>query len=412
MKELIKFLKRYIIIINLFVSTFFLTSCTGGRELKTLGIVVATGIDIVDNKIVITNEIINPAMGAASKNATTQENTIFVQGIGNTIEDAIVDTILTFDRTPYFPHSHLIIFGEEFAKKGIGAYIDTLTRSNEQREQAFLLVAKGAKAYDVMGINSGMAQSPGRYLYDIIRQDIFNEETRTITINEFFKYYYRPHEEFILGIVKGVERPQISKNVPENKMDVLSVQGGAAFKDDRLIGYYTGEEMIGFNFLVDEVTNTSIQFESPDYLVDDARLRASKNNLSILRVFRSNTKNDIRVVDGKLHLFIDIVFRGSLREVTQGLDIAQPGVLSEIEKACADKVKTIIAKTLKKAQKEFKADSFSIGELVHRKYPELWKEVKDDWPVIFSDIDYTINVTANINDIGFTSTPPNILKGK
>lgn len=412
MKELNKLFKKLVLINILLIFTSFLTSCSGSRELNTLAIVISTGFDIEDGKVIMTNEVINPAAGGTSKNATAQEQTLFVQGYGDTISEAFINTTLTFDRELYLPHSHLVIFGEELAKNGIGPYLDILSRNNEQREKAYLLVAEGGKAYDVMGINSGIAQSPGRYIDEIIRHDMFNEETRTLTIDEFFRYFYRPHEEYIMGVIKPMEKPQISKNTPEKNFQVLNVQGGAAFKDNKLIGYYTGKEMIGFNFIVNELKNAMIKFESPDFLVDKNRLIASRDKYSAVQIFRSRTKNNVKLIDDKLHLFIDVKFRGVLKEVTQGLDISQPGVIDEMEKACANTAKSYIEMALLKGMKEFNADTFSIGELVHRKYPKLWKEIKDNWEEIFENLEYTINVSAHINDTGFTNTPPNIRKGK
>lgn len=412
MRELNKFFKKTIFIIIILIFSILFTSCSGGRELNTLGIVVATGLDIEDGKVIFTNEVINPASGQASKNSTTQERTLYVQGIGNTISEAILNTTLTFDRELYFPHSHIFIFGEEVARNGIGDFIDILSRNTEQREQAFLLVAEGSKAYDVMGVNSGISQSPGRYIHEIIRHDIFNEETRTLTITELFRYYFRPQEHYIMGVLKAIEKPQINKTIMENTINVLNIEGGAAFKNDKLVGYYSGKEMIGFNFIVNELKNAMIVFETPEYLVDKNRLVATTGKYSTVQIFRSKTQNDIKLIDGKLHLFIDVNFRGSLKENTQGLDISKSDVLNGMEKACAETAKSYIDMALIKGMKEFNTDTFSIGELVHRKYPELWKEIKDNWEEIFTDLEYTINVTAHINDVGFTNTPPNVRKGK
>lgn len=414
MKELNKVLRKTSLMISIFILTIYLSSCAGGRELDTLGIVISTGFDLEDGKIIITNEVVNPAAapGGSSSNSTVQEGTVFVQGIGNTISEAITNTTLTFDRILYFPHSHLVIFGEEFARRGIGDYVDILGRNNEQREKAFMLVAQGAKAYDVMGVNSGIAQSPGHYIHEIIREDIFNEETRSLTITEFFKYYYREHEGVIMGALEVVTKPQVNKQVSQASFQVLSVEGGAVFKGDKLVGYFTGDEMIGFNFLVNEIKKVNIEFESPEFLVDKDRVIGRTGKFSVVQIFRNTTKKDIKLIDGKLHLFIDVKFRGGLNENTQGIDISQPGILNEMEEACAKKAKEFIEIALNKAQKELKIDTFSIGELLHRKHPDIWKEIKYDWEEVFEDLEYTINVKAHINDTGFTNTPPNIRKGK
>lgn len=131
-----------------------------------------------------------------------------------------------------------------------------------------------------------------------------------------------------------------------------------------------------------------------------------------MQIFKSKTSQKLKLIDGNLHLFIDVKFRGILREVTQGLDISQPGVLKEMENSCVKVAKSYIEKALEKGMKEFESDTFGIGQLVHRQYPDLWKEIEDNWEEIFPNLDYTINVTACINDTGFTNTPPNIVEGR
>lgn len=399
-------------VFQLFIIIIFLTSCTGARELDTLGIVISTGVDLEDGKIVITNEVINPTTSVVGENGDMTESTEFVQGKGITVVDAIAQTLLTFDRQIFYPHNHLVIFGEEIARDGIGKYIDVLSRNTEQREMSYLLVAQGDKAYNVMGVNSGISNSPGKYMYKILKGQNFNGKTRTIAVNEFLRYYYRPKEGYIFGVVRVVEQPEINKMVANETRDILCVEGGAVFEDDKLIGYYTGDEMIGFNFLVNNLKSTDIVFEAPLNIEDTKAQIAKSGKYSVVKVFKNKTKLDMKLEQEKLHLYVDVKFRGTLIETTELLNLSDSKILKLLEEACAKKVEEIITKTLEKAQKEYELDSFSIGELVHRKYPKLWKEIGKDWKQVFPEIDYTVNVKVSIVDTGFTNTPPNLRKGK
>lgn len=410
MRSLIRIFKNISIAFVSFILLILLTSCAGAIELDTLGIVVSTGIDLEDGKIVVTNEVINPSMNS-QEGPVKEQGTTFVQGTGVTVIDALANTLITFDRQVYYAHNQLVIFGEEFAKQGIGQYIDLLSRGTEQREVAYLLVAKGKKAYDVMGINSGIANSPGKYMYDILKGELYNGQTRTLTINEFLKYYYRQSEGYIFGVVDVVQKPQINKMTSTNTLDVLCVDGGAIFEDDKLVGYYTGQEMIGFNILVNNLKSTNIVFEAPENPKDKKKKIATEGKYSVVKVFKSKTKLDIKLEGEELHLYVDVKIRGPLIETMQLLNLSDSKVLKTTEEACAKKVEENINITLNKAQKEFGIDSFSIGELVHRTYPKLWKEIENDWGEIFTNLDYTINVQVAIVDTGFTNTPPNARKG-
>lgn len=407
-----KIIRKIYIFTPILIILLLLTSCTGARELDTIGIVVSTGIDLEDGQIVITNEVINPALGHGGKNEDINENTKFVQGRGLTVVDAISQISLAFDRELYYPHNYLVIFGEEVAKEGIGKYIDVLSRNTEQREMAYLLVSQGDKAYDVMGINSGISTSPGNYMYEILKGENFKGKTRTIATNEFLRYYYRAQEGYIFGVVRVIEQPEINKMLTNKTIDVLCIEGGSVFEHDKLIGYYSGDEMIGFNFLVDNLKSTDIVFENPQYAEDTNAQIAEKGRYSVVKVFRSKTTLDIKLEEEKLHLYVDVKLRGTLVETTELLNLSDTKILKLVEDACAKKIEGIINKTLEKAQKEYALDSFSIGKLVHRKHPKLWKEIEKDWKEIFAEINYTVNVKASIVDTGFTNTPSNLRKGK
>lgn len=82
-----------------------------------------------------------------------------------------------------------------------------------------------------------------------------------------------------------------------------------------------------------------------------------------------------------------------------------------IEDACSNKVKEYISRTMDKAQKEFRVDTFGIDALFHSKYPEIWKEVSNEWETIFTDISYKVNVKTDIQRTGLIDVPTNIEKG-
>lgn len=398
-----------------------ITSCTESRELNELGIVISMGLDIEeDEKIIMTVEIINPTSSKLAAGLPAQKSSIFIQGIGDTVFEAGRNLTLQFDRRAYLPHNSVIVISEELARRGIGDIIDFISRDNEQRETAYLVVAKGSKAYEVMGINAGLSNSFAGYLTTMIENYQRNEKTRSLTVFEFFRYYYDLSTGPILGVVEKKDAMEISKEankqIPqepkEGNLDkyILDISGGAAFARDKMLGYYTAEEMIGFNFIVDEYEKGLIEFETPKKLSEDIPQIGRANKYLTLEVNRSETKKEIEILDGKINLKFNVNIRGALGESTAAIDIGNPEVIEVIENACSEKVKEIIQKTMEKAQKEFQYDSFSIGALMHSKYPEEWKKISADWHNIFTKISYTVDVKTEILRTGLIDTPGNIRK--
>lgn len=395
----------------LICSSLFLTSCKSSDEVNNLGIVVSVGFDLEGEEVIITNEVINP-MGISSANGSdTQETTEFVISRGKTIEEAIYNTSLTFDRKLYYPHAHTIILGEEVVKEGLDGYIDMLSRNNQIRETSLIIVAKDAKAYEIMGINSGLSNSPGRYLHQISEENVTTGKQRALDINRFFRYLYRKNEGYVLGVAEKINKKTVSPGGKVDNIEVLSAEGGAVLKGKSLVGYFTGEEMIGFNFIVNEFKEGTIAFETSEDVIEKSDIKDNNTkHYSSFKVFRSKTKRDIKLEKDKLHLYIDIKLRGTLKATQEEVDLNNPATIKTLEEGIEKTIKKATSNTLEKAKKEFGVDTFSIGELVHKNYPDLWREIEENWTEIFKDIDYTINVNAKINDVGFTNTTKGIRK--
>jgi spore germination protein KC len=406
--------KKIILIINILIISITLMSCTtGSRELDKLGIIMSTGIDLIDGKVLVTNEVMMPISKPSEDN--NSNHVIYLQHEGDTIFEAFRNATLTFDRRLLLSHNRVLIFGEEFAKRGVGDYINFFLYDAEPRETSYLLVAKGSKAYEVMGINEGLSDAPGKYLESLVDNNIHTSKTRSLTMNEYLKYYFQ-RKTPVLGVVEKQVKRIVNKERGQEEgyqRDVLNVEGGAAFYEDKLVGYYTGEEMMGFNFIIDEIKGGIIVFEVPDkYIAPDVKYQATKGKYTSLEIRSSSTKNEIKIIDGKIKLTINVNLKGAIGEETKGLRLIELDVKNAIEEACSNKVKEYISMVMDKAQKEFKVDSFGIDALFHRTYPELWKEVSDEWSSVFSEIEYTVNVNTNILRTGLIDIPINIDKGE
>lgn len=404
-------IKKIMSIIILTLILMVCTSCVGSRELNELGIITATALDIENEKIILTSEVV--VTPATEPGSPVEGKVIYVQSRGDTIFEAYRNATLEFDRKLYPSHNMIVVFGEEFAKRGIGDYIVDFLNDSEPRETLYMLVAKGDKAYNLLGINAGVGSTSGDYLKELVENFKYTSKTRSVTLYEYFRYFYK-NKTPVLGVVEDVEKIEIDKNKSKDSPSktVLNVTGGAVFKSDRLEGYYTGDEMIGFNFMTDEVKGGLIVFEVPEDKGDDKKLIATKGKFTTMEIISSRTKKDIEIVDGQIHLDINIRLKGTLGEETQGLKVTELDIKNAIQKSCSEKVEEYVKIIIDKAQKQFQIDNLDIKNLVYIKYPEVWKEISEDWDKdIFPDISYTVNVETNMVRTGLINIPPNLEKG-
>lgn len=400
--------KKMIVIVNMLLIVIILTSCVGSRELDELGFVLSTAIDIEDEMIVLTHEVMIPE-DSSSASSSGEPKAIYVQSTGETILEAIRNVTLEFDKKLFLAHNRVLIISDELARRGIGDFINFYIYDTEPRETEYIVVAKDAKAYEIIGISGGLSESPGRYLNDLIENHRFNSKTRSFTMGEYLKYFLEDLNP-VVAVVEHMKKQEIGGEDEKSTTDVLNVEGGAAFHGDKLIGYYDGDEMKGLNFIVNEFENGLIVVEAPDELIDKTRLVTEGENFLTVEVNSSITDREIDLIDGRIQLTINVKIMGTLIENTGGLDLDTKDIFNAVELLCSNRVKEYIHMAMDKAQKEFKTDSFSIGRLVHIEYPDLWREISDDWDSIFPDISYSVNANVDIIKTGLLTKPVNIRK--
>lgn len=404
--------KIFIIIYVLFIM-IVLSSCTGGREIKKIAIVTAIGLDKEEEDIILTCEVSNPLYNPETDGISSASQAVFyIYGKGKTLFEAIRDISLNFDRDLFFSHANVLILGEDLARQGIIKNLDYLLRAQEPRESIKIVIAKGAKANEIIRVRGNLDLSVGQYMSNLL--DKFDSNGKTININlaEYYRNYYDLDNEPVIGVVEKEEIREVGVNAEDEGpiKKVLNVGGGAVTKIDSLIGYFTPDEIFGFNFIVNDIKGGVITFINPEELNNDISIIGKEGKFTSLEILKSETKNEAKINDGKIHLDINVKLRVSLIEEETAVDLNDEQIIQILEDCSSNEVENIISKTLDKGQKEFKQDNFSIGEGIHKKNPRLWKEISEDWENIFPEMSYNINVETKIVKIGIINRPTNLRK--
>lgn len=171
-------------------------------------------------------------------------------------------------------------------------------------------------------------------------------------------------------------------------------------------------EMIGFNFIVNDIKGGLITFKTPNGLEEGKSVIGTEGKYTTVEILKSKTKNDIKIGNEKIHLNINVKLRVALHEEQKAIDLKNTDIINIIEDSCSKEVERLISRTLDKGQKEFGNDNFSIGVAVHQQYPEVWKEIAMEWDNIFPDIIYSVNVETDIVKTGIINVPSNLRRAK
>ncbi|WP_442870627.1 Ger(x)C family spore germination protein, partial [Clostridium sp. Cult3] len=225
-------MRKKILFINILVTiAIALTGCWNAMELNALGITLVLGLDFENDKVIVTAEIIEP-VPAKEKSVLGKGSAVtYVQGIGDNIFDAFRDITLKFDRRLYIAHNKIIIFGEGFLKGESANDIDILVRDHELRETVYFLIAKDAKAYEVMGVAAGLEEIPGNYILKLVENFRYNPKTVNVNLAEYLRHFYDMGRQPVLGIIERKEKKQINKleKFSKDSEYELSVIGAAVF---------------------------------------------------------------------------------------------------------------------------------------------------------------------------------------
>jgi len=389
--------KRLIILLVLFLLLITLTGCWNSREIKTLAIVQAIGIDLTENgEICLTFQILKPSAikapsGKEGGGGGGEEKAVWVlTSTGQTIFEALRNATKKSGRKLYLPFNKVIVIGEDAARYGVGELTEFLDRDHEARRLAYILIAKG-KAKDIIEASSEQEKIPAKGIENLIKATFATSQIPEMTINDFHKIHAsKTASPFAPGI------KTINKQIEDQVITVAELEDTAIFKKDKLIGWADKKETRGFLWILDKVKSGIINVDSPQ----------EENKKVSLEIISSSVRVEPEIRDGKLFITIKIKEKGNIGEQMSGnVDLTKPENFKELEKRQADVILSEINAALSKIQMEYGVDIFNFGQEFHRKYPNEWKELEKNWDEEIKNITVNVEVEAKLSLVGMSTYP-------
>jgi len=369
---------------------FILTGCWNRRELSTLSIVQAIGIDrLEDGQISLTVQILIPSAVKASATGEGGKAVSVLTSTGQTIFDAFRNATLEADRKLFLPFNKVIVIGEEAAQAGTTPLTDFLSRDHETRRLANVFIARG-KAKEILEAEHGQEKIPAKALENLAKGSGATSKIPKIEVHEFLKTLAsKTSDPFVPGI-KIVKKEEEGKEKKLLKLDETAI-----LKKDKLVGWFDVKETRGLLWILGKVKSGIIVVSSP---LDETKKVS-------LEITRASSKIKPEIVDGNLVITVQVNEEGNLGEQMSEVDLTKPDTFKELEKKQAAVIEDEINAALEKAQEEWGVDIFKFGEAVHRKFPGGWKELEKSWNEEFQDIEVKVVVEAKLRRIGMSTTP-------
>ncbi|WP_274653072.1 Ger(x)C family spore germination protein [Paenibacillus humicola] len=372
------------------------TGCWNRKELDTLSIVEAIGIDnLADDRVQVSFQIVKPGelkmsgnQGGVSGSSGEDRGVHIVKSSGETVFEAARNATFEADRKLFFSHNKVIVIGERTAERGFAPLVDFLDRDHEAREGSRLFIARGQKASAILEGIHEQEKVPADAIENLTRDYFVTSRIAEIKLVDFMKTIdSRTSAPYVPGIAAAERKDDVKKT--------LKIDGTAILKNDRLAGWFDGKETRGLLWVEGKVQSGVIIVKSPGSGVKKAALE----------ITRSRSRIESRLVNGRLTIEVQIKEEGNLGEQrSEWVNLTKPDTFKQLEKAQIAVIEGEVHSALTKAR-AWKTDIFKFGEAVHRKYPRYWRKAAPKWESIMPEIEVKVKVDAKLRRYGQRTYP-------
>lgn len=358
-----------------------LTGCWDSVELNRRAIVSGVAIDKGDSEaeryklsfqVIVAEEISGEKSRGISPVA-------LYTGTGRTMFEALADASRQTARFLSLGHVRVLVISEAFAREGIKDLLDVLERESDTRLNSLIFISKGQPAREIMSTMTVFSKIPANDLVEKLE-----------TTSKQFGYNFRMAvDDVIRGIqirgggpvingvyTRGEWTPSSGSNDSLKNIEprsILRVSSLAAFKDDKLKGWLTGDAALGTVLLHNRIKEFPVL------------LKQQEGRYLSFNIYQSQVSLTIESSDPEHPVFrVKITQQAALKEAPNPLDLTSPKVLEELsDRLIKESVKHIQAAI--NTAKELGSDYLGFGRAFQRKDPRGWKKVRDHWEDVFAN---------------------------
>lgn len=327
---------------------FVLAGCSM-QELDNKLILASIGIDKTnDNKIKLT-------MGLIDTRPTEQQEAKGVHiysCVGETIYDAARNAITKLGKQPIWPYIKIIVFGPSISKDDIFPYLDFFNRNNEVQPDPYIVFSE-EEAEKYVHLKVDFSAIPAVIMEQQLDQQNLVSYVPTVKLHQLTEMMLTQDKIGYCPIIRS--KKEGSKEIPK-------ILHTAVIKDAKWIGKLNKQESRGLLWVKNEVKGGILVIPSLE--------EKGKISLEILDKTKASIKP--KVSDGKIRrIDVKIASTVNIGEMMSHTAFTKKN-LATINKLAEKQIKIEIQSAIKQA-KEMEVDIFGFGEVIHQKYPTVWK---------------------------------------
>ena len=378
--------------ITIFIIILFtLSGCFNYKEINDYAIVSGISIDENKEKSVDKYKVGIQIMNAKKDEEIDSSLITFYEASGKTIYDALEKIMLDSPKELYLGHNEVIVISENLLKKENPLnYLDYFMRDPESEKDAVVMVSKEKDASSILKVITPLETLPSKNLRSTLSvADNFSGILTVVTIDEFISDLSNPYAEAIIPSVKiegklnkGEKMDNIKESDPNTKLtfDTLGY-----FKNNKLKGYLSTNESIGYNFLANLPKESYIN------------VKCDNKNYATLRITNNKFKEYFYYDDNKPIVKVKIKVNADLLEYNCKNDFLNDNnVIQTLEKKAKTRINKLMSQTISKLYKNEKTDVLKYKEKFYTKKYKQTKKLGYENKNILDNISFKFDTNVQI----------------
>jgi spore germination protein KC len=395
-----------------FLPLLFLTGCWNRLELESQAHVVLIGLDKAhkDNLVEVTFQVANPQVGSTEKGTAANEPpSDIITFIASDITTAKELANAVISRKITFAHLQTIIIGESLAKS---PYLHRIIASSsgdpEMRREISFIVSK-EKASDFIHTNHSKLETRPHKYYTFMQQRW--RDTGTVPLVTINRYFQKLHGELFMAILATTERNEkishdeekyIAGQIPQKSGDPVQMIGAAVFKEGKMIGTLTGEEVRMAQMLRRQGLRDPITISIPDPLHQNYRV-------AIRLLQFEQPRLDVNIKKDPPEVRVWVPLKAQVLSIPSLTDyVLNTKKQRQLKQAINETLDNNAMKLVRRTQKEFKSDLFLWHLAVRRKFWSLEQYDRYEWIKRYPDAKVQVKFDIKIEGFGNQFDPPRI----
>ncbi len=395
------------------VVTVLTSGCNGARDTDQYAYVLAIGLDKgPEGMMLVTYQLAIPqALGGGGESAGPKgdgKSFVNTSVIAPSLAEARNLANAYVARAISFLHLKGIIIGEDLAVEGVGDALAPIMRYREYRGSMFVMVARGtarnfleankpkldvvpSKHYEMM---FSTAIETGYFLRTNIHE-LYNG-LKNGGVSAFATLVAPNKSELAGGPRQGYKSPGekadefLAGDIPREGEKLVSYNGLAIFRGDKLVGKLTNEETRMLVILRDEFHGGFIVLADP---LDPRRF------VNINVRLGSRPKIDVNMVDGHPAIAVDVYLEGDITAIPSGTNYEQDDYRELLEAQLSQVVKADMLKMLEYT-KERGSDVAGFGLRMRTKVNTNKDFQNMDWFNLYQHSKFKVSVTTRLRRSG------------